>query len=359
MARAIGAQPYLSLDAYRQQMNIPMCAFNGVENPDESISGCDHYWTQWEREMVAQALEDAEETLANHLHYWIGPRYLTAYDVPWTDPAQLPYGHVIGGGIRGRTEVTPTASDFTIDPATITVTASDFPGGTGEIVVIETATGLEIVPDKIETSGVSYIIYIDQCKLIEWDDLENQADPILYDNTFPATTWLKLADLTVYREYLDDSDQATIAFVRSCDCWICAGAACTGDEYSGCVYVLDEQIGKVRVALATYDATAGTWSCTYPTLYGCYHGSKMKVNYQAGTINTPGWQRAIRSLAHTYMVLEPCGCALFDVVLNRDRRIPETLTAERINCQFGSMDGAWYAWNWTRANQHGKAFMLG
>ena len=27
--------------------------------------------------------------------------------------------------------------------------------------------------------------------------------------------------------------------------------------------------------------------------------------------------------------------------------------------QFGEMDGAWYAWNWTRANQHGKAFMLG
>jgi hypothetical protein len=309
--------------------------------------------------MVAQAIEDAEETLADTLRFWIGPRYLTHYDLTWTDPAQLEYGHVIGGGVRGRTEVTPSASDFTTDPATITVAQADFPGGTGEIVVVEDATGLEIEPDKVETSGANYIISISQCKLIEWDDLEGQVDPILYDAAFPATTWLKLADLTVYREYLDDSDQATIAFVRSCDCWICAGVACTGDEYSGCVYVLDEQIGKVRVSLATYDATAGTWSCTYPTLYGCYHGSKMTVNYQAGTTDVPGWQRAIRSLAHTYMVLEPCGCALFDVVLTRDRRIPGTLTAERINCPFGEMDGAWYAWNWARRNQHGRAFMLG
>ena len=209
MARAESAQPYLTLDEYRKTMGIPMCAFNGVENPGESVSGCDHYWAQWEREMVAQALYDAEEMLALHLRFYIGEHYLTDEDILWTDPLQLRFGYVVGGGVRGRTEVTPTASDFTTDPATITVTQTDFSGGTSEIVIVDDESGLKIIPDKVTSAGATYIISISQCKLIEWDDLEDQIVSIDYDAAFPAATWLKLADLTVYREYLDTSDQAT------------------------------------------------------------------------------------------------------------------------------------------------------
>jgi hypothetical protein len=354
MARAESAQPFLTLDEYRRIMGIPLCAFNGVEDPDESVAACDHYWAQWEREMVAQALYDAEEMLALHMRFYIGAHYLTDTDVLWTDPMQLKFGYVIGGGVRGRTEITPTASDFTVDPATITVTQTDFPGGISEIVVVETSSGLEIVPDRITPAGVSYVIEIDQCKLIEWDDLRDQIESIDYDPLFPAAIWLKLADLTIYREYLDDSDQATITFNPTCDCW--CGTGCTGADYSGCMFVLDWEIAKVRVNMATY--SDGSWTCNWPSVCGCYHGSKVEINYQAGTTNIPGWRTAIIRLAHTYMIAEPCGCALFDRALRRDRRVPTVLTAERINCPFGEMDGAWYAWNWMRTNQHGIAIML-
>ena len=354
MARAEAAQPYLTLDEYRKAMGIPMCAFNGVENPDESVSACDHYWQQWEREMIAQALYDAEEMLALHMKFYIGSHYLTDTDLLWTDPLQLHFGYVTGGGVRGRTAITPTASDFTTDPATITVTAADFTGGTSEVVVVETSSGLKIIPDRITAAGLSYVISISQCKLIEWDDLEDQLVAIDYDPLFPAATWLKLADLTIYREYLDDSDQATITFNPTCDCW--CGTACEGESYSGCVYIIDWVISKIRVNLSSYDD--GSWTCNWPTLNGCYHGSKVEVNYQAGTTAIPGWKRAIMSLAHSYMAVEPCGCTLFDEALKRDRRIPPVLTAERINCPFGEMDGAWYAWNWMRTSQHGRAFML-
>ncbi|NIM48377.1 MAG: hypothetical protein GTO22_03820 [Gemmatimonadales bacterium] len=199
------------------------------------------------------------------------------------------------------------------------------------------------------------MISISQCKLIEWDNLENQTTPITYNAAFPAATWLKEADLTVYREYLDTSSQATITFMPTCTCW--CGTACSGDSYTGCVWVIDEQISKVRIPLSTY--SSGSWSCNYPNICGCYHGSKVEVSYRAGTTDVPGWQNAVMRLAHTYMPITTCGCNLYRELVKRDTRIPPVLTAERLNCPLGEKDGAWYAWNWTETNQHGKAFMLG
>jgi hypothetical protein len=356
MARDINAQPYLTLDRYRQLMNIPLGMFNGIDGyPTDNVTNCDHCWTQWERYMVAQALEDAAGMLATELKYKLGHYYETDLDHPWTDPLLLRWGHVIGGGIQGLTTITPTASNFTVDPATITVNQSDFSGGASEILIVETSTGLEIVPDSITSVGVTYQIEISQAKLIEWDNLDGQIDCIDYDATFAAATWLKLADLTVYREYLDTSSQASIEFGPECNCWYC-GTACAGTTYTGCVYVQNEEISRVRVQLADY--SAGSWTCNYPTLYGCYHGSKATVYYQAGTTSTPSWEQMIIRLAHTLMLVEPCGCTLFDMMLKRDRRTPSVLTAERINNPFGDSDGAWWAWQRVVSNQQGRAFMM-
>jgi len=360
MARSLTAspQPYLTLDRYRQILGIPICLFNGVQNPDETINGCDYCWPQWWRDLLAQALSDAEGTLAGVMKFWVGGRYLTDTGLQWQDPMTLKYGYITGGGVRGRTEVTPSASDFTTDPATITVASASFTNGTSEVVVVEDSTGLEIVPDEITTVGANYVISISQCKLIEWDDLEDWTECIEYDDSFPAATWLKLADLTVYREYLDTSDQATITLAPTCDCCSCT-TACEGDDYTGCVFVFNSEISEVRISLATYDDDDAEWTCSYPTVCGCYHGSTTSVNYLAGTTSIPGWEQAVIRLAHTYMAIQPCGCAMFDAVWQRDTRIPTTLTAERLNCPFGEMDGAWWAWQWANRHRLGTGFMLG
>lgn len=352
MARSLDAspQPYLTLDRYQKILNLPMCYFNGVANPNDTVSRCDHCWSQWERDRIAQALADAEGHFAERLHYYFGARYLTDSDLLWENPMRLNYGYIVGGGIRARTEVTPGASDFLVDPATITVAAASFAGGTGEIVVVEDTTGLEIVPDKIEASGANYVIYIDQCKLIEWDNLEGSisaADCIDYNNLFPATTWLKLADLTVYRETLNTTDQATITFAKDCDCWTCASDVCAGTEMTGCVFIFDQEISNVRINMATY--SSGSWACNWPSACCCFHGSKVSVNYLAGTTSIPGWEQAVISLAHTYLDEEPCGCARFDERWRRDNE----------------KDDNDIPWGQRRADRfiqkhgHGKAVMLG
>jgi hypothetical protein len=307
------------------------------------------------------ALADAENTLARYLNFYLGPRFLTDNDHNWLDPLRLNWGHIVGAGIEGLTDVSAdvSASDFTVDPASITIPTASFPGGEDEVYIIETSSGLQIYPDDIDTVGANYVITIDQCKLIEWDDLEGQTTDtcIDYDAALPAATWLKLADLTIYRQYLDTSDQATVTFPPSCSCY-CNGTACAGTDYTACVFVIDEQI----------DAATESWSCSYAALCSCISlqcasgicrvEHTATVNYRAGTTDVPGWEQAVMRLAHTYMVVEPCGCALFDMMLRRDRRVPSVLTAERINNPLGEMDGAWYAWNWLKSSSHVRAFML-
>ena len=355
MARSEWAQPQLSLDEYRRVFNVPPWAFNGVENPDEARRGCDHYWTQWERNDLAQALSDAEESLAEQLGYYLGERYLIDYDRSWTSPLQLRYGHVVGAGVRGRTEVTPTASDFTIDPATITVPAASFAGGTSEVVVVEDETGLALELDAVATVGANYVASISQYKLLRWDVLENQDDTIDYDDTFPVASWIKLDDVTVYRQYRDTETQATITYGPACHCW-CAGTACEGGEYTGCAFVLDRDIGLVRVHRATL--SAGSWTCDMSAVCGCYEGDSVTVYYLAGTTDVPGWKQAVYRLAHARMGEQPCGCALQERQWRLDRTTPPVLTAERLNCPFGLEQGGWAAWTWVSGQAHGKAFML-
>lgn len=355
MARSETAQPYLSLDKYRKLFNIPPWAFNGVENPNETKRGCDHYFTQWERDDLALAMNESEGLLAERLGFYIGARYLIDYDRVWTDPLQLRFGHVLGAGVRARDEVTPSASDFTTDPATITVPSASFSGGTSEIVVIEDSTGLEIEYDDITTTGANYVINIGQYKLIEWDDLEDQSETIDYDAAFPAATWLKLADLTVYRQYRDTDTQATITYGPTCCCW-CAGEACAGTDYTGCAFVKNRRIGLVHIQRATL--SSGTWSCDNSAVCGCHAGDKVTVYYEAGTTDVPGWRQAIYRLAHARMGEQPCGCALQERQWRRDRVVPQVLTAERINCPWGYEQGAWGAWSWVTDQAHGKGFML-
>lgn len=336
-------------------MHVPECVFNGVENPNEVVTGCDKIFLQWQRDVIAEALDDAEGMIADAAGFWVGYRYITDEAEPWTDPMQLRYGHIIGGGIEGLTEVIPSASDFTVDPALITVAQADFPGGESEIKIVETSSGLRINPTDVAETGVNYVISIPQCRLIEWDNLDGQTASIDYDAAFPAATWLKLADLTIYRSYLDTTSQATITYGPDCNCLYC-GTACEGLSYTGCVYVIDPEISKVRIQMATY--SSGSWGCEYPVYTGCYRGDKVEVSYKAGTLDEPGWRRTVISLANSMLDFQPCGCAAFDFRMNKDRHIPSVLTGERINCEFGLSDGAWYAWKWCQNHKHVPAFML-
>lgn len=73
----------------------------------------------------------------------------------------------------------------------------------------------------------------------------------------------------------------------------------------------------------------------------------LRINYLSGlTALTAQDKSMIIRLAHAKMPNEPCGCDITQHMWSRDRNIPQILTAERLNCEFGLSDGAWMAWKY-------------
>lgn len=382
MARAT-SEPLLTLDRYREIVRpLPLWAFNGIENPNEAVSGCDRVWAQWEREELARALWEAESLLKTHLGYSLGLAYEDDTDLEWTAGSmRVNWGYVVGGGIRGRTEVTPTAWDFTTEDATITVTAADFPGGTSEIVLVETDTGYKIDIDDVTASGADYIITVSQAKLVRWEMLQNQTadNPIAYPAAWPDTTnflsevvggtWAN-AGLTVYREYRDTSVQAELEFqpyvgTYVTDCWgtcsgTCSTEPCAGTTQTACIYVLDSRNGIVRIQPADYNADTETWTRATSCVC-CYDGIKVRARYLAGATGKPGQEMAVVHLAHTLMSFTPCGCDTARLMWDADRHqytLEEGVTGALLACPFGRMNGAWRAWQWVLNNRLGHGGLL-
>lgn len=326
MARSLVAQPFLTLDAYRRILNIPLYRFNGIDRPDEAVGGCDMCWSQWMRDQLALALYDAEMMLADALGFFIGPRYVTEPRRAFASPVKLRYGHITAIGTRKRTAIMPSSLDFDADPAEIIISDVSDPSS---IRIVENETLLEIVPDSFTVAGNTVLVRISQAKLLRWSVTSVQSSCIDYDPSLPDDTYLKPGDLTVYVETTDDTLQASVTDDQT----ISAATVQIEDAICGIVS-LHVSCSTSRNALINY------------------------INYLSGTTAIPGWENAIISLAHTFMSVEPCGCSLFDVRWQQDARIPPVLSVERLNCPFGQADGAWRAWKWVQQNRIGTAFIV-
>ena len=381
MARATH-ESLLTLDRYREIVQpIPLWAFNGIENPNEVLSGCDRVWAQWEREELARGLCEAEALLKNHLGFSLGRVYEDDVDLEFSSPSlQVNWGYVAGGGVRGRTAVVPAAWNFTADNATITVPAASFPGGTSEVILVETATGYKIDIDDVVAAGANYTVTVSQAKLVRWPYLQGQTAnaPVAYPAAWPDTThylsevaagiWAN-AGLTVYREYRDTSSQAIIEFGpyvgALIDCWgACGGACdtapCIGQAQTACIYVLNARNGVVRIQPATYDATTETWARATACI-NCFNGIKIEAQYLAGATDLPGQDMAVVHLAHTLISFTPCGCDTARMMWDDDRysySLEEGVTGTQLACPFGRKNGAWKAWTWAQTMRLGRGGLI-
>ena len=118
---------------------------------------------------------------------------------------------------------------------------------------------------------------------------------------------------------------------------------------TGCLIIKDEKLGIISVQAGEY--ADGAWSgramCSrgHPMLHLYYKAGLQHMNAQA--------EDAIVRLAHSKMPDAPCGCDSVKSFWNRDRNVPQIMTAERLNCPFGMNDGAWIAWNFALQMTYG------
>jgi hypothetical protein len=345
---------------YAERIEAPQCQFYGVRNDAdfENYSDCQSFWNHLERDNIEYYLMEAQHEIEDELGFFLCPTWVYGKleDVPNGDfrlidaealtiPFITRWGLVLWGGTQGVTLIGDgVAVNHGADPAVVTLatTVTD----TDEIKVFHPGSAIQIYPSSMGISGGVLTIEIPRCRMVKESLLETV--DIAYD---VVANFESVVD--VYRFYNDNSSHATLVSPHSCSS-SCLNAGCGENTDTACIYVMNQRIGEITMRPATY--SGGTWT---PNGLSCRCPSLVRLNYQAGMIRvTRQMEDAVIRLAHTKMPKELCGCEYGQKLWERDRNIPVALTEQRLANPFGTMDGAWMAWNFVRANKKGEASIL-
>jgi len=336
----IGQKLAVPLPRYARIIRYSECKFFGVNNPDDDTYQCTNIWTRWQREMVMNALYEAELLIEQELHYHLYPKWDTRETHTFNGGGRyvLNWARFIQGGIQGIGVIEAGATvSHVADPAVVvvatTVTDED------EIAIYHPGSTVEILASSIVFAGGNATISIPRCRMVKESLNDTPVAGLDYTDTsnFEATVDVK-------RVYNDASTHAFLVNPHECTT-VCLSNGCAEHTQTACILGIDNRLGIVNVHPADYD---DGWS---QALLDCCGGvDTIRFYYQSGlpTI-TRQLEEAVIRLAHTLMADEPCGCDAIKSLWRRDRDVPELLTRDRLENPFGVAAGAWYAWNVVRS----------
>jgi hypothetical protein len=324
------------------------CSFFGVNRPGAPQS-CRSIWVKRERDLIDHYLAEGQEELENEIGYPLGTWRWFQDAMAYRQPIRARRGWVLEGGVRAVAVVAAgVAVDHTADPATIgpvptAVTDPDelrlyYPAALVE-------EELEIHPSDVDLAGGFVTFRVPRCRMVHPDVADNPRTGLDY-----ADLANFLATVDVRRVYNDPGTQAVLHWPNRSSASCLPGCCCpTCSTYSAtaCITVRDAERGSLSLLPATY--SAGAWTATCPASCCVGRPEFVTLNYRAGRALTRQAEDAIVRLAHAKMPAEPCGCEVVKLLWERDRNVPEVVTRERLNCRFGTSDGAWAAWQFAQA----------
>lgn len=346
-------EPCVSLARYVQIIGHDECAFWGITYEGQPSVQCNTIWTESQRQMVKSALLDAQTQIEDYLRYPICPTWITgqvssqpSLDPRFVDQQQwsknqfTKWRKIIAAGVRAETTLDSVASvDYTLDPATVTVSDISFTDTT-EVKVYYAGGELEITPSNVSISGTTLTIRIPRCRLLSVS-LFSDIPPNSSNANTPDFETLDnfVTSVMVKRVYNDPSTNAVLVAPHTCG-GSCLQNGCSEYTQTGCMYIKDPSTGVINVFPGTY--SSGSWSKSTNT---CCGTELVRLNYQAGLqYISPQLENAIVKLANTKMPDMPCLCGPAHTAWKEDRMIPRVLTRTRSHCPFGLENGAWEAW---------------
>jgi len=349
------------LARYAQIIQQPPNSFWGVAKDSErgSVGTCFEIFSKSQRDTIARYLAEAQEEIESVIGYFLSPRYVVGKiadqpngndryvdDQAWGCPITLRWPKFLGAGVRAETTIQASAAvNHATDPATIgpiatTVTDPD------EISVFHPGLDVEINPSLVTIAGGFVTILVPRCRLVLSALADNPSTGLEYTDlaNFESTVDVK-------RVYLDPSVQAELVTAHCCTAACLPG--CTETLAAGCIHAHDPRLGFSTVTPGTY--TDGAWvtgsTCDFPL--------RARLNYKAGMDKlTRQAEDVIVRLAHSKLPHPICGCDFAVNTWKRDQSIPQFMTRERINCPFGTNDGAWHAWKFAWAMKNWRAGVL-
>jgi len=324
----------ISLTRYAQLIGYTECAFFGVAHESNINYACKKIWNQEERDMVLYYLSEAQAEIEEVIQYPLQPTWFTdeRHKYQRTHMLMTEYGKVTGFGTMAISVISDDAIvDIVTDPDVGTISISPFSQtyDLSEIHVFYPDSDIEIIPSNKEVnSGTSTLtITIPRCRLVEFSKRYNPEEGLIYsDNTNFQDT------VDVHRIYTDTASQGKLWYRSN----ICT-SFCTETYDAVCAFGNNLEIGSVVL-----DSVCSSGQSCCSKSY-----ESMSLNYVAGlSVLSKQAETTIIRLAHSKMPEEPCGCDILKSLWRRDTKVPEILTRERIECPFGSSDGAWTAWKW-------------
>ena len=322
--------PVVSLARYSQLVGYTECAFFGVVHPDNIKYACREVWTAYQRQSVLDALIEAQEEIENITGYPLSNRWMSDEEHRFAYGFRFLAGfgkvNAIGAKKTDTLGLNVAVSHVT-DPATVTIVTAIT--SKEDIHVFYPGTDIEIIPSVITLSGGNLVLSIPRCRMV--------AQAFLDDTDIDYFTVTNFQDtVDVFQYSTDVTKQGTIVKLPSA-----CSTDCTDSEEAVCVYIENSEMGILRAG------TSVEASCSNVSACGCdkYSGKTLKINYRAGMkkINR-SIEMAIIRLAHSRMPAEPCGCDVLKRLWLQDSTVPDIMDRERLNCPFGTSDGAWQAY---------------
>ena len=323
--------PVVSLEEYATYISYDECAVLGVKNyPNATNYECRDVWSLSQRQYIQHYLSEAQEEIEKELGWLLIADWIVAdieserdnlfryvdQQVPMWGRSRNNLGiyrakwkHVQEIGIRAETDIELGATvSHATDPAVIVVatTVTDI----NEIHIFHPGSDFEINPSEIVLSGGNATISIPRCRMVK-EDLQDTAGGVDYTDTsnFEETVDVK-------RIYTDTDTQATLLCSSCTDC--------TTTELSNCMRILNQELGTLEVRHSNT-----TCHC------GCVP-ERIGFNYYAGDVNvTQKAKEMVIRLAHSKMPNEPCGCSIAQRLWADDREIPDVVTQDLMNNNFG------------------------
>jgi len=387
LARA-STHTLLPLDTWAKIMGFNPWQFNqvGKDLPKKITTQCSNVWYQYQwqedflsREEIANAIQSAEELIADKVDFYPAPKYITNELVEPRQPRDHGPGRVLApsgswkplstrwmyvreGGSLVRDLIDDDAtvvysarvpSGFE-DKFTITVTSSNVLTA-DQIGVYFTATDRlnepldetwRIRPVQISISGTTITITGHKAQLV----LPAVQETYAAENLSASTTGNFATQVAVYRVYTDQTHTEANP----------AQGLASWDPPPGCE--ADCSVETAPVCLSNENADSGIVKMQFTSSEMPYNKQpdRLHINYLAGLPLENGhmnkaWARAVTYLAVTLLGSEKCGCERANRILRWWRMLPSSsgdttdarpLTPQEINMNpFNPRRGAAFAWN--------------
>ncbi len=323
---------------YCQRIGYREPAFFGLMHPDNDQWECRQIWTESQRQMVAWALMEAQEEIEEEVGYALVPRWFADERLVYRSILQTRYAEVIAGGVMSDSLIADgVAVDYTTDPATVVVSGVSCSGDDLHLFLPD--SDIEVAPSEVESVSGTVTFSIPWARLVAEKYRDNPEEGWDYNDV--ATWGTPALDARCITN--DPSTQAVLIARHGCTLK-CSLSGCADYRETACIYVRDPRLGYVSVERADYEDGAWVRKCS------SRRPKWVILNYYAGLshVSRQAEDTVIR-LAHSKMPEEPCGCEVTQRMWRRDRRVPEVITRERINCPFGMSDGAWTAWRFAQS----------